>query len=330
MREKEKIYSEFLAVSKQTGVPVKKVLDVFWHLSRGRRTIGNNELVQRVGVSRNALNQVKKALSVYLSPSGNETSLRDGEFERVGMLYNSNYLVEESLLATLTKSDVYHQSVELLSRYRYIRPAPNRNYDQFTATVETTAQRTALLNFLGDLRGKRLLFLSDDDFTSTTTSNTRSAQEVRVLDIDERILEGIRHISQDLNLGIETISHDLRKPIPTKLRGKFDTVFTDPPYTPEGIRLFVSRAVEALDRENQTARIYICYGNSDRAKERFLPVQNIITDFGLMIRYVFDKFNRYERAESIGSASSLYVLETTPRTRSLVKGNYDKPIYTID
>lgn len=329
MGEKEKMYSEFLEVSKQTGVSVKKVLDVFWYLSRGE-AIENNELVQKVGVSRNALNQVKKALSVYLNPSTRETSLRQGVAGRLGELYGDTYLVEESLLKTLVESDLYRQSVELLSRYRDKRPSPKRNYDQFTATVETTAKRAALLDFLGDVRGKRVLFLGDDDFTSVVTSNMRSAQEIAVVDIDDRILDNIGSISEELNLGIKRVRHDLRKPIPAKLKGRFDTVFTDPPYTPEGIKLFVSRAVEALDRRNQTARIYACYGNSDRAKERFLPIQEVFTCSGLVIRWVFDRFNRYEGAESVGSSSSLYVNEITPRTKSLVMGNYGKPIYTID
>ena len=113
------------------------------------------------------------------------------------------------------------------------------------------------------------------------------------------------------------------------MKGKFDTVFTDPPYTPEGISLFVSRAIETLDKKNQTARVYVCYGNSDRAKERFLPIQDVLTDSGLMLRWVF-RFNRYEGAESVGSASSLYIAEVTPRTKPLIRGNYDKSIYTID
>lgn len=329
MGEKEKMYSEFLEVSKQTGVPVKKVLDIFWYLSRGK-AIGNNELVQKVGVSRNALNQVKKALSVYLNPSTKETSLKQGVAGRLGEFYEDPYLVEESLLKTLVESNLYKQSVDLLSRYRDKRLSPERNYDQFTATVETTAKRAALLDFLGDVRGKRVLFLGDDDFTSIATSSMRSAQEIAVVDIDERILNNIGGISNEVGLGIGTVKHDLRRSLPVGLRDKFDTVFTDPPYTPEGIKLFVSRALEAIDRKNQTARVYVCYGNSDRAKERFLPIQEVLTGSGLLLRYAFDRFNRYEGAESIGSSSSLYIGEITPRTKPLIKGNYDKSIYTID
>lgn len=329
MGKKEKMYSKFFEVSKQTGVPVKKVLDIFWYLSRGK-PVENNELVQKVGVSRNALNQVKKALSVYLNPSTRETSLKKGVAERLDKLYENTYLVEESLLKTLVESDPYKQSVELLSRYKNKIPAPERNYDQFTATVDATAKRAALLDFLGDIRSKRVLFLGDDDFTSVATSSIRSAQEVAVVDIDKRILNNTGGISDEVGFGIRTVRHDLRKPLPVGLRSKFDTVFTDPPYTPDGIKLFVSRALEAIDRKNQTARVYVCYGNSDRAKERFLPIQDVFTSSGLLLRYVFDRFNRYEGAESIGSSSSLYVGEITPRVKPLIKGNYDKPIYTID
>lgn len=327
MEEKGKIYSKFLEVSKQTGVPVKKLLDMFWYLSIGR-SINNNELVRKIGVSKNALNQIKKSLSVYLNPSSKETSLKLKTAEKVGELYDNDYLTEENLLAILVNSDIYKQSIELLSRFKDKRPTSKRNYDQFTATVETSARRVALFDFLGDLKGKQVLFLGDDDFTSVVTANTKLTQEVTALDIDERILDSLGGISDELNLGIRRIRHDLKKPIPIELRGKFDTVFTDPPYTPEGIKLFVSRALEAINKQNQTARVYVCYGNSDRAKERFLPIQEVLTDAGLMLRWVFDRFNRYHGAESIGSASSLFVAEVTPKTKPLIRGNYDKQIYT--
>lgn len=322
------MYSELLEVSKQTGAPIKKVLDIFWYLSKGA-AIANDQLIQMTGVSKNALNQVKKALSVYLKPTSQQTALRTGVVKSLGRLYKSNYLTEENLLSILAGEDAYRQSVELLSRYKNRRPSPKRSYDQFTATIETTAKRAALLDLLQDVQGKKVLFLGDDDLTSVVTANLRSAQDVTVTDIDKRILNTIDEISEELDLKIRRIEHDLKKPIPLGLRNKFDTVFTDPPYTSEGIKLFVSRAIEALDKRNQAARVYVCYGNSDRAKERFLSIQETLTGSGLMIRWTLDRFNRYEGAESVGS-SSLYIAEITPRTKPLIRGNYEKPIYTID
>lgn len=329
MTKNGSLYLEFLQVSKKTGVPIKKILDVFWHLST-KKTIENNELVCMVGVSRNALNQVKKELSVYLDPPSEKTCLRKDMAERVAELYKNNFLLEEDLLKILTTSEVYEQSINLLSSRKDRRPVPKRSFDQFTATIETTARRAALLDFLGDVKAKRILFLGDDDFTSVAIGNIKSHQDITVVDIDSRILDNIGAISDELNLGIKRVNHDLRKPIPASLKGKFDIVFTDPPYTPEGIQLFVSRALDAIDQENRAARIYFCYGNSDRAKERFLPIQNAITAMGLMLRWIFDRFNRYEGAESVGNTSSLYVAEITPMTKPLIRGIYGKPIYTID
>jgi len=328
MAIKELTYSQILEVSKQTGVPVNKVSDMLWLLAK-EGAIENNELLRRVGVSSNALNQVKKVLVSQLKPSSPQTELKEDARGNIGYIYGDEFATEETLL-TILKGEVFQKSVELLGKYQDRRPIPERKYDQFTATVETTSRRAALLNFLGDVREKRLLFLGDDDFTSVAVAALKTAAKISVLDIDDRILAEISRMSQELGLNIVTTHYDARKPIHLDLKGQFDVVFTDPPYTLGGIKLFVSRAVEALDKQNLTARIYACYGNSDRAKERYLPVQEVFTDAGLMLRWVFDRFNRYDGAESIGSSSSLIIAEVTPKTRPLIKGNYDKPIYTND
>ena len=132
-----------------------------------------------------------------------------------------------------------------------------------------------------------------------------------------------------MKLKIKTIQYDLREKLPQELLNSFDVVFTDPPYTTEGIKLFVSRSIQVLNEDNKAARIYFCYGNSDRAKERYLEIYRIIFESGLMIRWIFDRFNRYNGAESIGSASALFICEVTPRTHSIIKGGYkDDKLYT--
>jgi predicted methyltransferase len=181
---------------------------------------------------------------------------------------------------------------------------------------------------MGDIEGKKILFLGDDDFTSVAVSKNGNAKELVVLDIDKRILTEIDNISAQYNLGIKTIEYDARKKLPSDFWNKYDIIFTDPPYTPEGISLFISRAINALNSTNQSSRIYLCYGNSDRAKERYLQIYSELISSGLMIRWIFDKFNKYNGAESIGSTSSLFICEITPKTRALVNGDYGKPIYT--
>lgn len=320
------IYQRILEVSKNTGVPIKKVLDMLHALSSGG-PVDNNELLRRVGVSRNSLNQIKEALSPFLRPVSKTTQLKESSQQDVQVMFEANYVVEEQLFSAL-ENESYRKIIELLTTCTNLRPSPKREYDQFTATVETTAKRASLMNFFGDVRGKRILFLGDDDFTSVAVASLKRAENITVVDIDERVLKGITKASIKQNFGIKTLHYDVRKPLPKNLKSKFDVVFTDPPYTPNGIKLFVSRAIESLDSKNQTGRIYVCYGNSDRAKERFLSIYSIFTESGLMIRWAFDKFNRYLGAESIGATSTLFVCDLTPKTKSLVKGEFREHIYT--
>ena len=320
------MYLKFLEIAKRTGVPVKKVLDMFYILQTGK-PIENDELLRMVGVSKNALNQIKQALSSFLKPTSRDTQLTPKGVNEVKSLYNKGYMNEETLWSILENRQ-FQKTLELLRVFRKKKPVSKREYDQFTATLETTARRASLLHFFADLQGKNILFLGDDDFTSVAAAGLKKARNITVVDIDKRILKAIKDISGQQNFEIETIKYDARKSLPQALTARFDIVFTDPPYTPEGIKLFVSRGIEALDSENKAARIYVCYGNSDLAKERFLPIFDILASSGLIIRWVFDKFNRYYDAQTIGSASSLIVCEITPKTKPLIKGDYDKPIYT--
>jgi len=314
-----------LRVSRETGLPVKKILDMLFLLRGGVKE--NNLIVRQVGVSKNVLNQVKAELSEWFAPASKVTGLSKKGEEMTEQLFPIEFQVEEKLWSYL-EDERFFQITRLLEKFRELRPKPFREYDQFSATTETTARRAMLMSFFADIKGKRLLFLGDDDFTSVAVSMFGIAGEIMVLDIDERILGGIRTIADEERFPIRTERCDARNKFPQKYCGRFDVVFTDPPYTPDGVRLFLSRAIQALDQANQAGRIYCCYGNSDRARERFLSIQELFVKSGLMVRWIFDKFNRYDGADSIGSASSVFICDVTAKTKPLIEGDYHGEIYT--
>jgi len=314
------------SITKNIGISQKKVYD-FLYLIKTGKALDNTALVRALGVSKNVLNQTKKELNNILEAPSTFTQLRDSMIPALNSLFSPDYKTEDNLFK-LFEDNYFEKAKELLNKYENTRPSPDRSYDQFNATIETTAKRASLLNFFSDIENKRLLFLGDDDFTSVAVSSIRKEAKVSVLDIDDRLLKGIESIALKEHFDIKTQVHDFRKALPPSYLGKYDIVFTDPPYTPEGIKLFLSRAIQSLDPTCLIARIYLCYGNSDRAKERFLPIYDLINESGLMIRYVLDKFNRYHGAESIGSSSTLFILEVTPKTKPLTIGNYAKAIYT--
>lgn len=326
MNTKTDLWSKFLDISKQTGIPLKKVGDFFFVLKK-EGALENNLLLTKIGVSKNALSQIKELSQDLLLPTGPKTSLTSEALSAIDSVFNSDYEVEEKMFKFL-ENDSFKEIKEFFEA-RIHRPSPKREYDQFTATVETVAKRAALLDFFTDIKGKRIALVGDDDFTSVALALANQPEQVTVFEIDERIINTINEVSKEKNLNIEIVEYDARKRIPKEYQEKFDVIFTDPPYTPDGISLFLSRGVELLDKSNQSSRVYLCYGNSDRAKERFLPIQRIFTDSGIILRWVFDKFNRYTGAESIGNTSSLYVGDITPQTHPIIQGEFNEKIYTL-
>ncbi|KKR10777.1 MAG: hypothetical protein UT38_C0007G0032 [Microgenomates group bacterium GW2011_GWA2_39_19] len=294
-------YRKLLDISQNTGLPVKKILDLLFIIKQGKK----DALEEKTGISKNVLSLVLPCLA------------------NIQVEFDANYKTEEELFCV--PGDVVKITSAL---QKYNRPEPKREYDQFMATLETTAKRVALMNFFEDIRDKRLLFLGDDDLMLAAVNVVGEPILVQALDIDKRQLETIKAVGKDFGKTIFADLYDARNDLPARYKGRFDVVFTDPPYTTEGVRLFLSRAIDALDKQNEAARIYFCFGNSDRAKERFLPIYQAIVDSGLMLRWVFDKFNRYEGAESIGSTSTLFVCDITPKTKPLVKGGTRDDIYT--
>ncbi len=209
---------------------------------------------------------------------------------------------------------------ELASR----RSDPKRGLDQVYVTTDTVVRRASLLLESGEHQ-RGLVFLGDDDLTSAAVQLAGAGRRVTVVDADPDILRILDEVAKEQGCEIETIEHDLREPLPRSMRGRFGAVFTDPPYAVEGFRLFISRAADLLKPDG---RLYVCFGHSRRASERGLQKQRVLGDAGFLVEAVFEGFNRYEGAESIGSQSALWRCRVTPETKALVAGEVEGPLYT--
>lgn len=216
---------------------------------------------------------------------------------------------------------------EVLIKYQKFRPKPKRDLDQFNATIKTTIKRVIKLLKNGDLNDKKVAFLGDDDLVSVAAALTHKCNKITVFEIDKRLNEFINKISKENDLEIEIIEQDLSQPIDKKWLDEYDVVFTDPPYTIDGINIFLNQAIRIF-KKNFLGRIYLCYGNSDRAREREVEIQKLILGHNLLIKTKFPQFNKYFGAESIGSQSSLYVLDWTPSTKTIELNL--KKVYTND
>ncbi|MEV4747213.1 bis-aminopropyl spermidine synthase family protein [Streptosporangium sp. NPDC049248] len=244
----------------------------------------------------------------------------DGELERSGDRFRLPAHWAGQEVSVLAPADpVAHLlsgRAELVARMdELIAKAPRGRHtlDHVAATGDTVVRRALLLDARFWLDGARLLCVGDHDLTSLATAMLHPGVEVTVVDVDERILAYIAGQADRLGLAVRTRWADLRLGLPASARSWADLAITDPPYTPEGVGLFVARCAEGL-RDREQGRIMLAYGASERTPALALKVQQALSQLNLVNEAIYPDFNRYLGAEAIGSAADLYVLRPTTRT----------------
>jgi predicted methyltransferase len=210
-------------------------------------------------------------------------------------------------------------------------PPADPTLDQAHCTVVSKLRRVAYLDRAGALAGRAVLLLGDDDQMAVAIALTAAALGTRpparlaVVDLDPAVLAFAHATAGLLGLTIEPFLHDLRRPLPEALLGAFDTVFTDPPYTPAGAELFVSRAAVAL-RPGPGGQTFLCFGS--RPPDESAAVQHAITGMGFVIHDLVRNFSEYLGAGILAGTSHLYHLVSGTRLTASVTGSFASALYT--
>lgn len=238
------------------------------------------------------------------------------------------------LLKETWEEDEVFEMKSILSKIFKERPLVDVTIDQSKCTLDTAIKRAILCLQNYSLVGKDILCVGDDDLVSIAIGfllkklfndieccNTK----IYVMDIDNRILTYIEGIAQKEGLPIKCVRIDLRKPLPKNFVQQFDCLFTDPPYTLEGMKLFLSRGVEALKKQN-CLPIFLSYGHKSPDFE--FAMQQCFIDMGLIVSKVMARFNIYEGAGVIGNTGQMIILRTTSNSKTLMETFYQGPLYT--
>jgi N4-bis(aminopropyl)spermidine synthase len=200
--------------------------------------------------------------------------------------------------------------------------------DHVSATAATMAGRAAWFAERYALAGATVLCVGDHDLTSVAVALAEPGAEVLVVDVDQPILAYIDRVAALRGLAISTVFGDLRVGLPASLVGRADLAFTDPPYTPEGVGLFLARGLQGLRRSGHE-RIGLAYGFADRQLARGFRTQAVLHELRLVTEALLPGFNRFDGAEAIGAASDLYVCRPTKWTwPQLERSTVDARIYT--
>ena len=164
-----------------------------------------------------------------------------------------------------------------------------------------------------DVVGGQLLLLGDHDLTSIAAVLVMPRIEITVVDIDEPLLEFIDAVARRARPRVRTLFADLRDGLPDELLGTAALVFTDPPYSADGVALFLERALGALANRDR-GRVVIAYGAGDHRPDLALAVQERMQRLRVVIEAIYPSFNRYVLAQAIGGWSDLYVCRPTAGT----------------
>lgn len=201
-------------------------------------------------------------------------------------------------------------------------PAPVQALDHVSATADTLVRRALWLDSAFDLGGSNLLCLGDHDLTSLAVARINPDVRVVVADIDEGVLRYVEEVACRRGLNVRGFYADFRFGLPGEVREWADLVFTDPPYTPEGVRLFLARGLESL-RNREHGRVVMAYGYSDRQPTLGRQVQESAQGLGITFEAILPHFNRYVGAQAVGSASDLYVCRPTARSWKVLAGGLE-------
>ena len=244
-------------------------------------------LVAGSGLPRRDVEAILRELAPFLKSDGEQHQLSDADLP----------IVQPAGEPGLTA-----QMMELAAGL----PPSRWRLDHVPATPETMARRALHLAGEYELDGASVLCLGDHDLTSLAVGEAAPGAELTVVDIDESILDHITDSASRLGLPLTAAWADLRLALPASLVGTADLVFTDPPYTTEGMRLFLTRALEAL-RPSGHERLAFCFGTGERHLVKALEVQSLLGDLRLALEAMLPGFNHYTGAEAIGARSDLYI-----------------------
>lgn len=305
-----------------------QIMGLFYILENNK-TFAINDLVQATGLPKETVKRFIDSISDFLSVS------------KSGLFFLNDLgkeFVKSNNCQPFKWCLLSYESKELEEKIELVKKAlggvlkPKRDYDQFFASVKTSISKALIVKDLGLIEdGTQIAVLGDDDLVSLVLSLVNPFLFIQVFDVDKDILNAIEKGKDILGLNnIKTFLYDVREELPSVHKNKYQVVLTDPPYTKTGFYLFLKRAIQLSGYDfskNVPRYIFAHYGASFKTPEKFLRVQQIINSFRLWEKNVIYNFAVYDKAEEMGSRSTLYVLQTTPQTNtdSLI---FSKYIYT--
>lgn len=176
------------------------------------------------------------------------------------------------------------------------RPLPSIEFDQGFISAEDAVRRAIFMYERGDVEGKSIFILGDDDLVSIAIGLLGVAEKITVLEIDKRLTDFINDVSRKYNLNISTIAHDVLDSFPRREMNKYDTFLTDPVETLQGFIIFIYRCMQALKKRRSVG--YFGLTHIEANLEKWYHIQKFILSTGMVITDILRDFSYYPEDEN--------------------------------
>ena len=186
----------------------------------------------------------------------------------------------------------FHRVFEVFKRVVKGRPSPRESLDQKFISAESVFRRVVFIHERGDLAGSRIFVVGDDDMLSLALALTHMPREVVAVDIDDRVVDFINRIGEELRLPVRASVYDVRNPLPKSFQKRFDVFVTDPTETIPALRLFLSRATTALRGKGCAG--YFGMTTIESSISKWRKLHQMLYQMGLVVTDIRRDFSLYE------------------------------------
>jgi predicted methyltransferase len=177
------------------------------------------------------------------------------------------------------------------------RPLPVGEFDQGFVRPQDTLRRMVFMYQRGDLEGREIFILGDDDLLSVAIGLTGLAKRITVVEIDKRLVEFIEAFGRKHAKGLITVQqYNVLEPLPAEEEGKYEVCITDPVETHRGFRLFVTRCLSTLNGPGAAA--YVGLTHLEASLKKWHEYQLMLNDAGLAITDIIRDFAYYPEEEN--------------------------------
>lgn len=277
--------------------------------------------------AKEVLEELKRLLNEkIIKENGGVFSLK----EKIDSKISSSYICDKCKGRRVYDSlNVWGDLIKEYDEITKSRPIPINVYDQGVIDNESAISRFLFMLSRGDLYKKKILILGDDDLMSILFSLSKVVDEVVVLEIDKRLVDFINMIKKEKNLkNIEAYEYDARDPLDKRFKDRFDTFFTDPVETVEGLIIFVSRVLEGLKGEGSAG--YFGLTTIESNNKKWYKIQKALNEMSLVITDIVRNFSFYKLSDNILESDLLIVKENPFHIKNPKELWYNSHLYRVE